>query len=98
VIKVILAVVCVVVILALVCVVELIVLFAPNEEYVDLSKSTCSVSENIGRRVYFHKCLKEKSVVYDIRQFYYNGTNDLKPEVHGIQLFKHEFMKLCQQC
>lgn len=83
---------------AIVFVVELLVLLVPNREYVDLSKSNCSVSENIGRRVYFHKCSKEDGVVYDIRKFYYNSTNVLKPELHGIQLFKNEFMKLCQQC
>lgn len=87
-------------ILAVVSLAELIALLTitTNKEFVDLSKSTCTVSVNLGRRIFFHRCFKDKTDVYDIRKFFYNGTYDLQPEVQGVQLLKNEFVKLCAQC
>lgn len=87
-------------ILILTCAVETILLIQPEfyEIKIDLSTSSCNHSENLGRKIFLHKCVKEhNTVVYDIRYFFKQNYT-LKPDIIGVQLFEHEFKKLCQQC
>lgn len=64
---------------------------------VDLSKAACNYSQNIGRRIFFHKCFKNKQPLYDIRHFFKN-IQTLKADIIGTQLNQLEFDKLCEQC
>jgi len=77
--------------------VSVIIYGSQTEEVVDLSKAACNYSQNIGRRIFFHKCFLNKYPVYDIRYFYLINKT-LKADVIGIQLNQVEFNKLCKQC
>lgn len=65
---------------------------------IDLTNSSCIYSENLGRRLYFHICNKENIRVYDIRYFWKEELNLIKPQIIGVQLNGIEFGKLCKQC
>lgn len=77
--------------------VSVIIYQTKAEGLVDLSKTACNYSQNIGGRIFFHKCFKNNRLVYDIRYFYKNNKT-LKAGVIGIQLNQPEFNKLCEQC
>lgn len=87
------------VILVLICIIETWFVIQPqfSESEINLNSSSCNYSKNIGRRIYFHKCVKENNIVYDIRYFF-KEKKILKPDIIGVQLQKSEYEKLCQQC
>lgn len=92
------------ILLSVFCVISLLgVLILLNEnistkERVDIRNTTCYISENIGRRIYLHICRKDRFKVYDLRYFWKNESQFLKPEIVGVQLYENEFLKLCARC
>lgn len=69
-----------------------------NDIQVDMDNTTCKLSINLGRKIFFHVCTKDSSYVYDIRYFFKDNQNKVKPYIAGVQLLEREFRKLCLQC
>lgn len=95
---------CIIILIAL-CLTELgVILFMKiysfDREFVDISNTTCSVSEHLGRRIFFHICAKDVDhLVYDLRYFWRQEKEQyLKPERIGVQLIPEEFRKVCHFC
>lgn len=67
---------------------------------VDITNTTCVQSEYIGRRLFFHTCLKDGKTVYDLRYFWKdsNENNKFKASIIGIQATTEEFKKICTFC
>ena len=70
----------------------------PVENRVNLTGVNCSSSAYLGRKLFFHICLKEKKIVYDIRYFWENKDKILKADIIGVQLNQAEFKKNCKYC
>lgn len=92
-----------IIVLVFVCIVELIILINNSADFesVDISNTTCSISEHLGRRIFFHICTKDKNhLVYDLRYFWREEEKDtyLKPKKIGVQLTSEEFTKVCNFC
>lgn len=90
----------VIILLCSVCIFEPLLLLK-NCDYdgeINLSNASCTYSENIGRRLFLHICSKESSPIYDIRYFWHDESDYLKPEVVGVQLTESEFRRVCLQC
>lgn len=56
----------------------------------------CIHSEHLGRRLYFHICVKENVKVFDIRYFWKNDLGGIKPQIIGVQLSEHQYEKICK--
>lgn len=87
------------------CLVELIIFLSiyynTECEYgdkIDLKNTSCSHSENLGTKLYFHICEKENSKVYDLRYFWKEELDRIKPQIIGVQLSERQFKTICQQC
>ena len=68
------------------------------EDQVNITNTTCTVSELLGRRVFFHVCSKADSTVYDVRHFWKDDHKMLKASVFGVQMSSEEFSKICTYC
>lgn len=84
-------------------IIELIVyyaMFTESEGQVDLTNTTCTESVYIGRKLFFHKCMKENKTVYDLRYFWKDKEADgaLKANIIGVQMITDEFNKICKFC
>lgn len=86
-------------ILLLVCIIQTTVIIhqVPSQLKINLSDSSCNYSRNIGKRIFFHKCVKENQIVYDLRYFYLENKT-LKADITGFQLDRKQFGNLCEQC
>lgn len=70
----------------------------PTENRVNLTGVNCTISANIGRKLFFHVCRKENKTVYDVRYFYKNEDEILKAGIIGVQMNRDEFKKVCKYC
>lgn len=78
-----------------------LLIFSKSCDYegeINLNNTSCTLSENIGRRLFLHICSKDSLPVYDIRYFWRDEPGYLKPEVIGVQLTESEFRRVCAQC
>lgn len=77
-------------------------LFANNDqdyEYeVDIKNTTCVRSINMGKKLFFHICLKENKIVYDLRYFWPDVNDTLQASVIGVQMSRKKFNKMCSYC
>ena len=69
-----------------------------SEKRVNLTGVNCSLSTHIGRKLFFHVCLKENKKVYDVRYFWENEDQILKANIIGVQMNQAEFEKICKYC
>lgn len=65
---------------------------------INISNTPCTISKHIGRKIFLHICKKNEEVVYDIRYFWSNESQTLKPEIIGVQLTEREFQNVCKFC
>lgn len=92
---------CFTLIIVLAAVLVVTVLFTKTcdyEERVDISNTTCIHSEYIGRKLFFHVCMKENKPVYDVRYFWRDKNTTLKADIIGVQMTTKEFAKICNFC
>lgn len=70
------------------------------ERVVDLANTTCTMSAYIGRKMFFHICIKENKTVYDLRYFWKDTdtTHAWKADIIGVQMTSNEFIKMCNFC
>lgn len=91
----------VIVSLAIACVLELGIIIVKKPACggeINVHNASCTHSENIGRRIFLHICEKDGEKVYDLRRFWRDDSDYLKPSINGVQLLQIEFDKLCKQC
>lgn len=92
-----------VVLVIIIGVIEIIIFSLYIKEYegeVDLANTTCTTSVHIGRKIFFHICMKENKSVYDLRYFWKDTdtTHTWKANIIGVQMTSNEFIKLCNFC
>lgn len=68
------------------------------DEQVDISTTNCTYSSHIGRRIFFHTCLKENKTVYDIRYFWLDDDDILQASIIDVKVSLEEFSKICNYC
>lgn len=68
------------------------------DERIDLANTTCNHIVYIGRRIFFHECSKDNKTVYDLRYFWKDTEHRWKANVIGVQMYSHEFDKMCKYC
>lgn len=68
------------------------------EYEVDIKNTTCVRSINMGNKLFFHICLKENKIVYDLRYFWPDVNNTLQASVNGVQMSGKKFNKICSYC
>lgn len=69
-----------------------------NNLRVNITNTTCLKSTYIGRKIFFHTCLKDNATVYDLRYFWLNEDRTLRANIFGIQMSSDEFVKICNFC
>ena len=69
-----------------------------TEKRVNLTSVNCSLSTHIGRKLFFHVCLKENKKVYDVHYFWENEDQILKAKIIRLQMNQAEFKKICKYC
>ena len=70
----------------------------PEENRENLTGVNRSLSTYIGRKLFFHVCMKENQKVYDVRYFWENEDRILKAGIIGVQMNQPEFHKICKYC
>lgn len=92
---------CIILVVILAAVLEVTILFTKTcdyEERVDISNTTCIQSKYIGRKLFFHICMKENKTVYDLRYFWRDKNTTLKADIIGVQMTAKEYAKICNFC
>lgn len=84
--------------IVIICFVFIVCYYNDTSINVDITNTTCKSSLLLGRKIFFHICYKDGYKIYDIRYFWKNDHDLLKPSIIGIQLFENEFVKMCNKC
>lgn len=68
------------------------------EYQVDIKNTTCVRSIYLGKKLFFHICLKENKFVYDLRYFWPDVNDSLQASIIGVQMSREKFYKMCSYC